>query len=244
MTGTTGVQRSVTTADGACLAYSLFGETGDWLVFLHGNHEDRHVFDGRFEQYVGDYRVCLVDTRWHGLSTNGSIDPLSYELFAQDLALVLDDAGIGKAVLVGFSDGAITSILFALEHLERATGLVLIGANLRPDAIDAGDISSMERSYRRAKRWERISKRMKRERALLGLMLFEPHIDAGRLAALTMPALVMAGDGDLILPEETELIASSIPHATKVIVQDSTHNVMKHQPLVFDQLLSGFLGNL
>ena len=52
----------------------------------------------------------------------------------------------------------------------------------------------------------------------------EPHIDAASLAAIACPVTVMAGEFDCIVPEETRLIAASIP-AAKVwrLFQTSFH---------------------
>jgi pimeloyl-ACP methyl ester carboxylesterase len=73
------------------------------------------------------YRMVGYDARGHGES--GAPDDRSafeYSDLARDLAAVLDDRGVDKAVLAGHSMGAATAIRFALDHPERVAALVQI----------------------------------------------------------------------------------------------------------------------
>ena len=54
-------------------------------------------------------------------------------------------------------------------------------------------------------------------------MLREPQISEDTLRAIRAETLVLAGSGDLILPEETRRIAAGIPGAKLQIVQGEDH---------------------
>ncbi|MCR9087751.1 MAG: alpha/beta hydrolase [Rhodobacteraceae bacterium] len=72
-----------------------------------------------------DWQVLALDCRGHGAS--GKPDgPYSVELFADDLASVLDHAGWEKAIVGGASMGGCVALAFGQRHAERATGLALI----------------------------------------------------------------------------------------------------------------------
>ena len=81
-------------------------ETGEGfpLVLLHGNGEDHTYFKRQMEPFSLKYRVIALDTRGHGKSPRGSA-PFTLDQFAEDLREFLDQRGIAKCHLLGFSDG-------------------------------------------------------------------------------------------------------------------------------------------
>ena len=58
---------------------------------------------------------------------------------------------------------------------------------------------------------------------LAELMLTEPRIDPACLRSIRIPTLVMAGEHDLVLPEETRRIAEGLPRGKLTIVKDADH---------------------
>ena len=75
------------------------------------------------------FRVVTFDGRGSGGSSrpSGSLAYANQE-FAADAAAVLDDAGVGRAVVVALSAGVAWSIHLAAAHPDRVLGLVAIGA--------------------------------------------------------------------------------------------------------------------
>ena len=57
----------------------------------------------------------LIDTRGHGKSPRGE-KPFTIEQFAQDLKDFMTEKKIGKAKLLGFSDGGNIALAFALKY--------------------------------------------------------------------------------------------------------------------------------
>jgi non-heme chloroperoxidase len=75
------------------------------------------------------HRVVLYDQRGHGASSRGTA-PLSIEMLADDLALVLRAREVSAAVLAGHSMGGMTIMSLATYHpemlAERAQAIVLV----------------------------------------------------------------------------------------------------------------------
>jgi pimeloyl-ACP methyl ester carboxylesterase len=75
-------------------------------------------------------RVITFDKRGNGLSDRVAEAPSLFERI-DDVRAVLDAAGSRRTVLLGISEGAAMSILFAAQHPERTHALVLFGAFAR-----------------------------------------------------------------------------------------------------------------
>jgi len=104
------------------------GGAGVPIVLLHGlTATRRYVVMGSTALQRAGHRVIAYDARGHGSSTPAS-DPgdYGYESLAQDLAAVLDERGIERALLAGASMGAHTAVRFALAHPERVAALAII----------------------------------------------------------------------------------------------------------------------
>jgi class 3 adenylate cyclase len=115
------------------LAYSISGEGTIDLLFVPGStsHLEQLWEEpgmAAFFERLGTFgRVIILDRRGVGLS-----DPLegSAELDdeVEDLAAVLDAAGVERAVLLGYASGGIPCIRLARRRPERVRALVLYAA--------------------------------------------------------------------------------------------------------------------
>ncbi len=65
----------------------------------------------------------------------------------------------------------------------------------------------------------------------------------GELPRIEVPALVISGDDDFIMPAETcgAVLASGIPNAQHVIIAESGHFPFLEQPAAFDRAVRGWL---
>ena len=88
------------------------------LILLHGNGEDSSYFVHQIDHFSKQYRVIALDTRGHGQSPRGE-KPFSIKQFAEDLHDFMNEKGIDKAILLGFSDGGNIALTFALKYPER-----------------------------------------------------------------------------------------------------------------------------
>lgn len=214
---------------------------GKPLILLHGNGEDGSYFKHQINCFSADYRVIAIDTRGHGQSPRGE-KPFTIVQFAEDLHDFMDEKGIAKAILLGFSDGGNIALTFALKYPERVERMIVDGANLFPRGVKPLYQWPIEIGYRIAKLFAKKSDKAKQNAEMLGLMVNEPHIDLVELTRLTMPVLVVAGTKDMIKESHTRLIHNSLPNAQLVILEGD-HFVANKNAEAFNKAVKEFLGS-
>ena len=212
---------------------------GKPLIMLHGNGESCDYFEHQIPCFSKEYRVIALDTRGHGQSPRGE-KPFTIKQFAEDLHDFMDEKGIEKAILLGFSDGGNIALAFALKYPERVEKMVVDGANLFPSGVKPLYQWPIEIGYRIAKLFAKKSEKAKQNAEMLGLMVNEPQIDPSELARLTMPVLVVAGTKDMIKESHTKLIYRSLPDAQLNIVEGD-HFVANKNADAFNKVVELFL---
>lgn len=107
--------------------------TGPAVVLLHGlTASSRYVVHGSRALERSGHRVIQYDARGHGASGPG--ETYDYAALADDLARVLDERGVERAVLAGASMGAHTLLRLALTDPSPVAGLVVITPAHHQDA--------------------------------------------------------------------------------------------------------------
>lgn len=213
------------------------------LILLHGNGEDHTYFVKQIPAFSPHFRLVLMDTRGQGQSTGGDGE-LNFSVFAADLLALMDHLQIAKAHLLGFSDGGNLALTFALAHPERVQSLILNGANLEPGGVKLSTQLPIVLGYGCCRLLSPFSHKARQNGALLGLMVNHPHIPPQALAALTMPALVIVGERDMIRDRHSQLIARSLPNAQFVRIPGGDHFCAAKCPEVFNHAVLSFLQNL
>lgn len=95
------------------------------LVLLHGVTWNAALnFHHVVPALAGSRMVVLMDHRGHGEGLPGA-GSYGMEDLADDVVAVLDELGISRAVLVGFSLGSLTALQVAAHRPDRVAGLVL-----------------------------------------------------------------------------------------------------------------------
>lgn len=219
------------------------------MVLLHGNGGNSSSFFYIVNHFMRKRRVITVDTRGHGCSPKGTGD-FTLKRFADDLKELLDGMGIGKADIVGYSDGGNIAMLFALKYRDRVSSMVLNGANVFPEGLEEKDLKWITKSYKSAKKALRRNPQDAKAREmydLMSLMVKEPHITPEELSTLDIPTLVLVGSRDAIKPSHTQLIADSIKGARLCTVKGG-HNIVKTNPLEYigalEEFYKGIYGEL
>ena len=213
------------------------------LILLHGNGEDHTYFVKQIPAFSPHFRLVLMDTRGQGQSTGGDGE-LNFSVFAADLLALMDHLQIAKAHLLGFSDGGNLALTFALAHPERVQSLILNGANLEPGGVKLSTQLPIVLGYGCCRLLSPFSHKARQNGALLGLMVNHPHIPPQALAALTMPALVIVGERDMIRDRHSQFIARSLPNAQFVRIPGGDHFCAAKCPEVFNHAVLSFLQNL
>lgn len=221
---------------------SLFYEeegTGEPLILLHGNGEDHTYFKHQIEYFSRNRRVIAIDTRGHGQSERGTA-PFTIRQFADDLYLFMQEQGIEKADILGFSDGGNIALCFAMKYPQAVKRLISDGANLDTSGVKASFQIPVEIGYRIVSVFAKFSPKAKAKKEMLGLMVNDPNIDPAELSKITAPTIVMAGTNDIIKHKHTEKIAASIP-GSKLVFIKGDHSIARKEPEAFNAAVDEFL---
>ncbi|MEM7507283.1 MAG: alpha/beta fold hydrolase [Pseudomonadota bacterium] len=112
-------------ADGT--AYDLRGPPGaPVLVLIHGLGLCRSLWDVHLPAFA-ECRVLRYDLYGHGDSAPAPRMP-SLALYADQIAGLLNETGIARATLVGFSIGGMINRRFAMDHAGRLQSLVILNS--------------------------------------------------------------------------------------------------------------------
>lgn len=120
-------ERFVSTDDGTKIRYVEWSNQNaiKRAVLIHSLAMNAEFWEPTVNALGPDWSVIAVDCRGHGQSGKPA-GPYSVELFARDVASVMDDAGWHDAVIGGASMGGCVALSFAETHASRTSGLFLI----------------------------------------------------------------------------------------------------------------------
>ncbi len=198
------------------------------------------------------YRVVLLDNR--GVGKSRARPPYRMGTFADDVAAVLDAAGIDRAVVAGISMGGMIAQHVAVRHPARVEGLVLLatgpgaphGRIPGPKTIRAlvglgtgsSDLEAFARLLLPEKHLHRAGDLLARWPAALRENPTPPlHFVAQLLAAafhstgfslkdVRVPAIVVTGDEDLLVPPANSVIlARLLPDAELHVLRGVGHAI-------------------
>lgn len=203
--------------------YKVVG-SGYPIVLLHGNNENHHIFDETIEILKNDYQCVLIDSRYHGQSLHTG--ELSYQQMCQDVQDVVSELGLKAYDVIGFSDGAIVSLLLGMQD-SRLKHIVSIGANTKPQMV-----KPIYRIYDYVMIMCLLpfclyNAKARKTLKLTRLMMKEPSIEYDQLSKIQIPVLVMAGEYDMIKPSDTMMIGQSLPYSVVKIIPQGNHFLLR-----------------
>jgi pimeloyl-ACP methyl ester carboxylesterase len=206
------------TLNGVTIAYDDIMPTGGaerTILLLHGYASNRNEgwrrtgWYGAFERRRS--RVIALDQRGHGESQKFH-EPESYARanLAADALALLDHLGVGRCDVFGYSMGTRTAMQVAIDAPERISNLILggVGGKMfeppKPsetgetlvDAMLAEDPESIREPFLKSFRQFADEQGEDRQALAAFSQVQNPPLDRGALAALPMPVLVVAGQGD------------------------------------------------
>src|SRR5687767_10627436 len=119
--------------NGINLYYETHG-AGRPMILLHGGLGSGEMFGPTLPTLAERHQVIAVDLQGHGRTPD--IDrPLDVRLMADDIAVLIDHLGLDTPDLVGFSLGGGVALHTAVKYPAKVGRLVVVSANIRPDAI-------------------------------------------------------------------------------------------------------------
>jgi pimeloyl-ACP methyl ester carboxylesterase len=237
--------------DRARIWYGTAGK-GEPVVLLHGGMESSLSWGNQVPALIKTHhKVILIDSRGHGRSTMGPY-PLSYEKMQSDVVAVMDALHLRKVSFVGWSDGAIISLIMAMKNPERVNRVYAFGASMNTDAAVSGTFTSpilSEVAARLAKDYARISPTPDKfgtlHQALETMQKKEPNYTTKELAAIKVAKIAIAdGDHDeFITRAHTDYLAVTIPGAKLIVLPNVSHFAPWQDPTTFNNSIIRFLDN-
>jgi pimeloyl-ACP methyl ester carboxylesterase len=240
------MQSGYAPVNGVRIWYAEFGR-GAPVILLHGGLGNSNYWGNQVPVLAKRYRVIVMDSRGHGRSTRDA-QPYGYDLMASDVVGLMDYLKIGKAAIVGWSDGAILGLDIAIHHPERLTKLFAFAANSDPGGVADISKSTVFNAYieRASKEYEHLSATPKQYQAFLDqiskMWASQPNWTAADLGKITVPTWIVDADHDeAIKRENTEFMAKSIPGAGLLLQAQVSHFSFLQDPQQFNNDVLHFL---
>jgi len=239
------------------IRYQVSGSGRPPLLLTHGYGATSAMFGSSVAAVAPVNQVVTWDIRGHG----GSEYPAGPDCYSPanaltDMAAILAELGISRAVLGGHSLGGYLSLDFALSHPDIVAGLILIdtGPGFRNDA--ARDEWN-RRANKTAARLEEqglaalgssAELHSGEHRDASGLIhaarqtltQYDSHVLDG-LPRIDAPTLVIVGADDAPFLAAADYMSNKIPKARKVVIPAAGHSPNISQPELFNAELRSFL---
>lgn len=135
-----GASQFVTLPSGASTHFRDEGNRdGPALVLVHGSNASLHTWKPWVAELGGTYRIVSMDLPGHGLTGRVPDDDYSREGMAAAVHELTEVLGLTRFAIGGNSMGGGVSALYALEHPERVSALILVNSAGVPVVRDDTD---------------------------------------------------------------------------------------------------------
>lgn len=213
--------------NGIKMYYEIHGE-GKPLVLIHGGgstiESNWSVVLPMFAQH---YKVIAVELQNHGHSGQRNI-PETFEQDADDVVALLQNLNIAKANILGFSNGASTTMQIAIRHPEIVEKIIVIaGAYLREGLIPGffdwmknASLDNMPQPIQKAFlkiNPDVIALQHMHDKDADRMRNFKDWNDSD-LQQIKSQALIINGDKDVTLTEHALKISKMIPNAELIVL--------------------------
>lgn len=238
----------------AKIHYEVSGN-GIPILLLHGGlYGSIDEFNNIIPQLSRNYKVIAVTTRGHGKSEIGT-RKFSYRQFAEDAMAVLKNEDESKAIVMGFSDGAITAYVLAAEFPNNIIKVVAMSGalgfsayqsegkawvkNLTPENFEKDNpefVITLKSTIPEPQRWKEFLVNLKAAWA-------EPvYVSDEKAKQIKCPVLTIAGDRDFFIRNEHYVkIHTLIPKSQLAIIPNSGHVDVLTKAMVFKDFIQPFL---
>ena len=242
-------------------------------LLLHDSPDDRRVWRALATDMVEDFRTIAPDLRGFGESGRPPDPEASPAMgdYADDLSALLDGEGVDTFAVIGAGFGAEVALELALGAPERVDLVVLSGA--LPAADHPSYTEDLRAYQEQVAERARLAGRFGMGRAgvnaataIEGTYLRDStrqrygRVDAdafaaaheacasrgdllARLASLSVPALVVAGEDDPLLPA-ARLLADTLPQGQLRTIEGCGRGAPFVAPRAFEGALGAFFGDV
>ena len=197
--------------NGLHLYYETHG-TGRPLILLHGGLASGEMFGPVIPALAKGHQVIVPDLQGHGRTAD--IDrPIDVRLMADDIAALIDQFGLDKPDIVGYSLGGGVAFFTAVKYPDKVSKLVMAAAHIRRDAIppemlaQQAQVSSAAVPFMKEtpmyELYERVAPRPEDFGRLLdkiGESMAKDFDFTDEVRGLKVPTLIVAADADMAPP--------------------------------------------
>jgi pimeloyl-ACP methyl ester carboxylesterase len=213
--------------NGLKMYYEMYG-TGTPLVLIHGGGSTIQTTFGRvLHHFAKTHKVIAVEMQAHGHTAD--IDrPLSFQQDADDIAELLKQLNIDKADIFGFSNGASTTLQFAIRHPGMTNKIIVASTFYKKagapdwfwDMMSNATFEAMPQPYKdeylKINADTNALHRMY-ERDVARMQSF-PDISEAQMKLIKAPAFIIIGDKDVTTPEHAAEMHRLISNSRLAII--------------------------
>jgi pimeloyl-ACP methyl ester carboxylesterase len=196
--------------NGLKMYYEIHG-AGAPIVLIHGGGSTIQTTFGRvLHEFAKTHKVIAVEMQAHGHTAD--IDrPLSFQQDADDIAELLKHLNLDKADIFGFSNGASTTLQFAIRHPEMTNKIIVASTFYKRSGTPGwfwdmmskptfeGMPQPLKDAYLKINPDTNALHRMY-ERDVARMQSF-PDISEEQMKSIKAPAFIIVGDKDVATPE-------------------------------------------
>jgi len=236
------------TVNGVDIYYETYGQ-GDPLLLLHGGLASTITMHNQISAFAERKLVIAPDSREHGRS--GPIEgAIHYADMADDMVALLDHLNVERADIFGWSDGGIIALDMAIRYPDRVGKFAVFGTNyhfegLKDEDEGLGDADADDESLATIRTlYTQVAQDPDRWPVFYGkvttMWKSEPQFTEDQLATIGSPALIIAGEHDVIKPNHLQSMQASIPNSELQIIPDTDHFAPMQAPEPVNDLLVAF----
>lgn len=243
----------------ASIYYEAYG-SGPCVLFVPGGYETHLAYWKNVPAFVkAGYRVITTNLRGHFQSPCADAD-VAFCHHHRDIEAVLDDAGIERAALVGWSMGGFGALRLAVQRPPRVAALVLLGSTA--GVHSQANYETTRRAVEMVRNWTGAAAQrfdvagepdafLRRQLQMLhsadgslpgpvsmldAMLERSAWLEPEALQGYATPTLIVGGDHDTLLGGGFQRhVAELIPGATLSPLQDTGHNPHWEKPEAFNQ---------
>jgi pimeloyl-ACP methyl ester carboxylesterase len=248
--------------DGIRVHYKSIGKGRSAVVFVHGWSGDHTLWRDQAAALDGKHRAVYIDLPGHGASDKPEDATYTMGFFARSVEAVLADAGVGRAVLVGHSNGTPVVRQFYRLYPDRTAGLVVVDGALRRFFDDRAQFDAWVARFGGADAREQASRYVDsitarstsdvRERIRRVVLATPPHVMVRSLDAtwdptlwsedpIRVPLLVVLARAPFWDAEYEAFVRRLAPDVAYRTVEGTSHFLMMDKPGEFNDLLLAFV---
>jgi pimeloyl-ACP methyl ester carboxylesterase len=249
--------------------YKLEGDGPETIVLINGLADDLETWAFQMDDFLGTgYRVLRFDNRGVGASSKPA-GPYSSRMLADDAKALVESLGITGFHLMGVSMGGMIAQEYALaygsdlrtvtfgctyaapgpfcsrmfamwEHMAPVAGVPFI---MRDVTLWAFTVPFFEERGEELAEFETAMRYMDQpvHAYLAQLAVIQQHDTTARLGQISVPALVLAGEEDILIPVSlSRRLAELVPGAEWATTKGGHACVWEH-PAEFNQAFLGFI---